>query len=77
VDRLARVALVGVVLEVVATLCDLKVVLGDDLVKGVGTTGENLAGVAVAENVAGRVLVERGGPLSGTAVASSVVARHV
>lgn len=75
-DGVARVALVGVVLEAVAALCDLQAVLGDDLVEGVGTAGKNLAGVAVAEDVRRGVLVEGGGPLSGTTVAGSVVGRH-
>lgn len=75
-DGVARVTLVGVVLEAVTALCDLQGVLGDDLVEGVGTTGENLAGVAVAEDVARGILVEGSGPLSGTTVAGSVVGRH-
>lgn len=75
-DGVAGVTLVGVVLEAVTTLCDLQAVLGDDLVQSVGTAGEDLAGVAVAEDVARSVLIERGSPLSGTTVAGSVVGRH-
>ena len=70
--ELTRVTLVGVALKRLATLGDLE----DDLVEGVGTATENLAGVAVAQDVRASVLVERSGPLDGTAVADSVVARH-
>lgn len=74
--ELTRVTLVGVALKGLATLGDLEGVLGDDLVEGVGTATEDLAGVAVAQDVRASVLVERSGPLDGTAVADSVVARH-
>lgn len=40
------VAVVGVLFSV--ALCDVQVVLGDDLVEGVGAAAELLAGVAVA-----------------------------
>ena len=76
VNGVARVTLVGVVLEVVTTLGDLQAVLGDDLVESVGATGQDLAGVAVTQDVAAGVLVEGGGPLGGSAVAGSVVGRH-
>ena len=76
-NGVSRVALVSVVFECVTALCDLQAVLGDDLVEGVGASGEDLAGVAVAEDVAGGVLVEGGGPFGGAAVAGSVVGRHV
>jgi hypothetical protein len=77
VNGVSRVTLVGVVLEVVTTLGDLQAVLGDDLVEGVGAAGEDLAGVAVTQDVAAGVLVEGGGPFGGAAVAGSVVGRHV
>jgi len=77
VNGVSRVTLVSVVLESVTTLCNLERVLGDDLVQGVGAAGQDLAGVAVTEDVAGGVLVEGGGPFGGTAVAGSVVGRHV
>ena len=77
VDRVSRVTLVSVVLEGITALGDLERVLGDDLVEGVGAAGEDLAGVAVTEDVAGGVLVEGGGPFGGAAVAGSVVGRHV
>lgn len=75
-DGVARVTLVGVVLEAVAALCDLQAVLGDDLVEGVGAARQDLTGVAVTEDVARGVLIKGGGPLSGTTVAGSVVGRH-
>jgi len=73
----ARVTLVGVALNCVGALGDLEVGLGNDLVEGEGTAGEDLAGVAVAENVALLFLVKGGGPLSSAAVADSVERRHV
>lgn len=76
VNGVARVTLVGVVLELVTTLGDLQAVLGDDLVESVGATGQDLAGVAVTQDVAAGVLVEGGGPLGGSTVAGSVVGRH-
>lgn len=76
-NRLSRITLVSVVLESITTLCDLQGVLGDDLVEGVGAAGEDLAGVAVTEDVAACVLFECGGPFGGAAVAGSVVGRHV
>lgn len=76
-DGVSRVTLVSVVLEGIATLCNLERVLGDDLVQGVGAARQDLAGVAVAEDVAGGVLVEGGGPFGGAAVAGSVVGGHV
>jgi len=76
VNRLSRITLVGVVLECITTLCNLQVILGDDLVQGVGASGEGLAGVAVAEDVACCVFVEGGGPFGGAAVAGSVVGGH-
>ena len=76
-DRVSRVTLVSVVLEGITALGDLERVLGDDLVEGVGAAGEDLAGVAVTEDVAGGVLVEGGGPFGGAAVAGSVVGGHV
>lgn len=75
-NRLSRITLVGVILESVTTLCNLQVVLGDNLVQSVGASGKGLAGVAVAEDVAGCVLVEGGGPFGGAAVAGSVVGGH-
>lgn len=76
-NRVARITLVSVVLEGVTTLGNLERVLGDDLVQGVGAARQDLAGVAVTQNVAGGVLVEGGGPLGGAAVTGSVVGRHV
>lgn len=75
-NKLTRIALVGVALQCAAALCDLEVVLGDYLVQGVCAAGQDFASVAVAQDVASGVLVEVGGPLSGTAVADSVVAGH-
>jgi hypothetical protein len=75
-NRVSRITLVGVVLEVIATLCDFETVLRDDLVQSVGAAGEDLAGVAVAQDVGGGVLVEGGGPFGGAAVAGSVVGGH-
>jgi hypothetical protein len=75
-NRVSRITLVGVVLQVITTLCDLERVLGDDLVQGVGAAGEDFAGVAVTQDVAGGVLVEGGGPFGGAAVAGSVVGGH-
>ena len=43
-----RVTLVCVLSKVIAALCDVQVLGGDDLVEGVGGAGELLAGVAVA-----------------------------
>lgn len=43
-----RVSGISVVLESVFAFGDSKVIFGDDLVEGVGTASEGLAGVAVA-----------------------------
>jgi hypothetical protein len=75
-NRVSRITLVGVVLEVIASLCDFETVLGDDLVQSVGAAGEDLAGVAVTQDVGCGVLVEGGGPFGGAAVAGSVVGGH-
>lgn len=48
---LTRVTLVGVALDCVGALGDLEVGLGNDLVEGEGTAGEDLAGVAVARGL--------------------------
>jgi hypothetical protein len=75
-NRVSRITLVGIILECITTLCNLQVILGDDLVQSVGASGEGFAGVAVAEDVAGGVFVEGGGPFGGAAVAGSVVRGH-
>lgn len=59
-----RVTLVCVALELVTALGEAEVLLWDDLIQSVGTTTEDLAGVAVAEDVLAGVLVESDSPLS-------------
>jgi len=44
----SRTGVAGVVIRLQLALCDLEVVLGDDLVEGEGTAAEDLAGVTMA-----------------------------
>jgi hypothetical protein len=70
-----RVSLVAV-LGWLATRSDLKRGLGNDLVERVRSAGEDLAGVAVAENVALLVGLKSPLPLVVTAVALSLESRR-
>jgi hypothetical protein len=70
--ELTRVALVAV-LGRLAAGGDLESRLGDDLVEGVGAAGEDLAGVAVAQDVALLVGLEGPLPLVVAAVALGLV----
>lgn len=69
VASLTRVALVGVDLQV--ALCQVEVLLGDDLVEGEFAASHDFAGSAVAENMS--LLGDLSGPGGGAAVALAFV----
>jgi hypothetical protein len=75
--ELTRVALVGVLLQRVAALGELERVGRHNLVESEGTAGEDLAGVAVAEDGVGLVLLERDFPGCLATDTLAIVRRHV
>lgn len=55
--NLTGITVIGVGVQL--ALCDLNVLLRDDLVEGIGSSGKNLAGVAVAEDLSKSMVIGR------------------
>lgn len=72
INGVASIALIGVLVE--RAFGELEVVFGDDLVQGVFTTTDDLAGGAVAEDVF--LFRDSGSPRSLPTMALTLVSRH-